>query len=68
MKKDGKGSVKQGNIDNADVEFRISDSDFVELCLGKIDPYLFYLSGRLKIKGNMKQASLFNLDYFPLLT
>ena len=60
--------MKSGNIENADVDFRISDNDFVELCLGKMDPYLFYLAGKLKIKGNMKKASLFNLDLFPFLT
>uniref|UniRef100_A0A8C6DW45 Peroxisomal multifunctional enzyme type 2 n=1 Tax=Moschus moschiferus TaxID=68415 RepID=A0A8C6DW45_MOSMO len=52
--KTGSGKVYQGPAKgSADVTITISDEDFMEVVLGKLDPQKAFFSGRLKARGNI---------------
>ncbi|XP_032483789.1 peroxisomal multifunctional enzyme type 2 isoform X1 [Phocoena sinus] len=52
--KNGSGKVYQGPAkDSADVTITLSDEDFMEVVLGKLDPQKAFFSGRLKARGNI---------------
>ncbi|KAG8516729.1 Peroxisomal multifunctional enzyme type 2, partial [Galemys pyrenaicus] len=52
--KTGSGQVYQGPAkSSADVTFTLSDEDFMEVVLGKLDPQKAFFSGRLKARGNI---------------
>lgn len=52
--KNGSGEVYQGPAKgSADTTIIISDEDFMEVVLGKLDPQKAFFSGRLKAKGNI---------------
>lgn len=38
---------------NADTTISVTDEDFVEIALGKINPQLAFMKGKLKISGNI---------------
>ncbi|XP_049627347.1 peroxisomal multifunctional enzyme type 2 [Suncus etruscus] len=52
--KNGSGKVYRGPAEgSADTTFILSDEDFMEVVLGKLDPQKAFFSGRLKAKGNI---------------
>ncbi|XP_006873259.1 PREDICTED: peroxisomal multifunctional enzyme type 2 [Chrysochloris asiatica] len=52
--KSGSGQVYKGPAKgSADTTFIISDEDFMQVVLGKLDPQKAFFSGRLKAKGNI---------------
>ncbi|XP_040097630.1 peroxisomal multifunctional enzyme type 2 isoform X2 [Oryx dammah] len=52
--KTGSGKVYQGPAKgSADVTITLSDEDFMEVVLGKLDPQKAFFSGRLKARGNI---------------
>lgn len=52
--KHGAGKVYQGPAEgSADVTITISDEDFMDVVLGKLDPQKAFFSGRLKARGNI---------------
>lgn len=63
--KNGKGSVKQGCAKDADATFTMVDEDYHQMVNGKVNPQMAFLSGKMKIKGNMKKATAFTPDLFP---
>ena len=54
--KNGAGFVKEGEHGKADVTITISDSDYVDLVSGKLNPQQAFMGGKLKLKGNMQVA------------
>eukprot|EP00742_Colponemidia_sp_Colp-10_P001526 GILJ01001637.1.p1 GENE.GILJ01001637.1~~GILJ01001637.1.p1 ORF type:complete len:557 (+),score=97.30 GILJ01001637.1:50-1720(+) len=62
--KNGTGSVSQGSAAKPDVTFLMSDEDFVNVTLGKLNPQVAFMQGKMKIKGNMKFATRFTPDLF----
>ncbi|XP_027460645.1 peroxisomal multifunctional enzyme type 2 [Zalophus californianus] len=52
--KSGSGKVYQGPAKgSADATFTLSDEDFMDVVLGKLDPQKAFFSGRLKAGGNI---------------
>mmetsp|Transcript_10757 Transcript_10757/g.22395 ORF Transcript_10757/g.22395 Transcript_10757/m.22395 type:complete len:149 (+) Transcript_10757:62-508(+) len=51
--KNGEGSVKIGEEGEADLTVTVSDENFVKLTKGDINPQLAFMTGKLKLKGNM---------------
>lgn len=52
--KNGSGEVYQGPAKgSADTTITISDEDFMEVVLGKLNPQNAFFSGRLKARGNI---------------
>ncbi|KAM5299301.1 peroxisomal multifunctional enzyme type 2 isoform 1-T1 [Ctenodactylus gundi] len=52
--KNGSGRVYQGPAEgSADTTIIISDEDFMEVVLGKLEPQKAFFSGRLKARGNI---------------
>jgi len=66
--KNGQGSCKQGEISNADATFTMTDADFFDVTEGKLNPQQAFMTGKMKIKGNMKKATAFTPDLFPAPT
>lgn len=54
--KNGGGSVKQGEHGKVDCTVLMAEKDFVELMTGKLNGQSAFMSGKLKIKGNMNLA------------
>lgn len=43
----------------------MTDDDFNSVCMGKLNPQIAFMQGKMKIKGNMAAASKFTPDLFP---
>jgi putative sterol carrier protein len=55
LKKEGK--LKQGNTEGADLTINLSDLDFKKLVNGKSNSQKLFLSGKLKVKGDVMKAA-----------
>ena len=63
--KNGNGAVHNSIDDKPDATFTMIDADFAKLCMGKLNPQMAFIRGKMKIKGSMKKATLFTPDLFP---
>jgi len=63
--KNGQGAVRKGKPEKADATFTMTDDDFEAVCLGKLNPQMAFMQGKMKIKGNMAKATKFTPDLFP---
>jgi len=55
--KNGDGSVQEGEAESADCTISMSDSDFVDLAKGELNPTTAFMSGKIKVKGNPMLAT-----------
>jgi 3-hydroxyacyl-CoA dehydrogenase/3a,7a,12a-trihydroxy-5b-cholest-24-enoyl-CoA hydratase len=63
--KNGKGSVKEGRAKDAAATFTMVDEEYCQVVDGKLNPQMAFLQGKMKIKGNMKKATIFTPELFP---
>ena len=63
--KHGQGEVKKGKPESPDATFTMTDDDFEAVCMGKLQPQVAFMQGKMKIKGNMAKASKFTPELFP---
>ena len=63
--KNGQGAVKKGKPAAADATFTMTEGDFEQVVLGKLNPQMAFMQGKMKIKGNMAKATKFTPDLFP---
>lgn len=63
--KNGNGLCKEGKPEKYDALFTMTDTDFVQVCEGKLNPQMAFIQGKMKIKGSMGKASKFTPDLFP---
>jgi putative sterol carrier protein len=54
--KDGKGEAGPGAPENPNITITMTASDFVDLSSGKLDGTMAFMSGKIKIKGDMGLA------------
>lgn len=56
------GAVDKGDKEGADITLTLSDENFANLVSGKANAQKLFMSGKLKVKGNvMKAASIENV-------
>jgi len=53
---DGTGQVNEGLADNADITIKMEAADFIDLTTGKLDAMGAFMTGRIKVEGDMSLA------------
>jgi putative sterol carrier protein len=53
---DGSGNIEQGTAESPNITITMAAADFVDLATGKLDGTMAFMSGKLKIKGDMGLA------------
>ncbi|KAF4718743.1 Clusterin-associated protein 1 [Perkinsus olseni] len=60
--KPGKCTPQEGG---GDCTFQLSDKDFLQLAANKLNPQMAFMTGKLKIKGDLGKAMKFTPDLLP---
>ena len=53
---DGKIAVSEGEAENPSITINVTASDWLDILNGKLDGQMAFMSGKLKIKGDMSLA------------
>src|SRR5947209_17647152 len=52
----GEGKVIPGGVEKPDITFTVSDKDWLAITEGKLDPMNAFMTGKLKVAGDMMLA------------
>ena len=63
--KNGNGKITMGKEGRPDATFVMLDDDFMKLVNGKLKAQDAFMTGKMKIKGNMAKAMKFTPDVLP---
>lgn len=63
--KNGNGSIKKGAEGTPDCVFTVLDDDVIAMANKTLNPQQAFMSGKMKIKGNMAAATKFTPDLLP---
>ena len=63
--REGHEKVSMEKLEKPDATFQMTESDFHNMCMGKLNPQIAFVKRQLKITGNFKKASIFTPDLFP---
>ncbi|MBI2068159.1 MAG: SCP2 sterol-binding domain-containing protein [Deltaproteobacteria bacterium] len=50
------GTIQSGISDKATCTIKISDENFLKMISGQLNPQMAFMTGKLKVQGNMGQA------------
>lgn len=53
---DGAGAFNEGKADNPDITILMADTDFMDLVEGRLDGMSAFMSGKLKVEGDISLA------------
>lgn len=53
---DGEATVFEGSEQDADCVLSMKEADFKKLLVGKLNSTMAFMTGKLKVKGNIQQA------------
>ncbi|XP_026193629.1 peroxisomal multifunctional enzyme A [Cyclospora cayetanensis] len=62
------GKAMEGHHGTADATFIMADEVFALICLGRLNPQVAFLQGKMKIRGSMGKATKFTPDLFPSIS
>lgn len=68
LRADGEGGAVEGHRGPADATFMMADEIFASICLGRLNPQVAFLQGKMKIRGSMGKATKFTPDLFPSIS
>lgn len=64
--KDGKVSVNKGSASSPNMTMAMTAQDYVDMNTGKLNPQMAFMSGKLKISGDMGLAMKMQALFKPL--
>jgi putative sterol carrier protein len=64
--KDGKATVTKGSVSSPNMTMAMTAEDYVDMNTGKLNPQVAFMSGKLKISGDMGLAMKLQTLFKPL--
>jgi putative sterol carrier protein len=55
----GECEVNQGAADSANAVIKMTDSDYVDMMTGKLNPMMAFMSGKVKVEGDLNSVMKF---------
>ena len=56
---DGKCEVVEGGVDNATATIKMDAIDYVDMTSGKLNPMMAFMSGKVKVDGDLNSVMKF---------